>query len=224
MNIKRQMPKLMSVLLSFAMAFSGVLPAYAMEETAIEDAIDGAGSNRSDSTTEEENLEQIEVTYKQSSSYFVTIPKTIALDTEKKAAYSVKVTGDISADQRVYVAPIDGIPSTEDADFYMKDQASDNKKADVVATVTQSKFYWDSEEVANGYEAADNSVSAPDLTSGTWKGIFQMTIRLESHVSHVHDYKEEITKEPTCTEAGEKTYTCDCGDSYTEEIPAKGHS
>lgn len=223
MNIKRQMPKLMSVLLSFTMAFSGVLPAYAMEEAALEDAIDGAGSNGSDSTTEEENLEQIEVTYKQSSSYFVTIPKTIALDTEKKAAYSVKVTGDISADQRVYVAPIDGIPSTEDADFYMKDQASDNKKADVVATVTQSKFYWDSEEVANGYEATDNSVSAPDLTSGTWKGIFQMTIRLESHTAHVHDYKEEITKEPTCTEEGEKTYTCECGDSYTEKIPAKGH-
>ncbi len=223
MNIKRQMPKLMSVLLSFAMAFSGVLPAYATEEAAIEDAIDGASSNGSDSTTEEENLEEIEVTYKQSSSYFVTIPKTIALDTEKKAVYSVKVTGDISAAQRVYVAPIDGIPSTEAADFYMQDQASDNKKADVVATVTQSKFYWDSEEVANGYEAVDNSVSAPDLTSGTWKGIFQMTIRLESHTAHVHDYKEEITKEPTCTEAGEKTYTCDCGDSYTEEIPAKGH-
>ena len=217
------MPKLMSVLLSFAMAFSGVLPAYATEEAAIEDAIDGASSNGSDSTTEEENLEEIEVTYKQSSSYFVTIPKTIALDTEKKAVYSVKVTGDISAAQRVYVAPIDGIPSTEAADFYMQDQASDNKKADVVATVTQSKFYWDSEEVANGYEAVDNSVSAPDLTSGTWKGIFQMTIRLESHTAHVHDYKEEITKEPTCTEAGEKTYTCDCGDSYTEEIPAKGH-
>lgn len=224
MNIKRQMPKLMSVLLSFTMAFSGVLPAYAMEEAAIEDAIDGAGNNGSDSTTEEENLEEIEVTYKQSSSYFVTIPKTIALDTEKKAVYSVKVTGDISADQCVYVAPIDGIPSTEDADFYMQDQASDNKKANVVATVTQSKFYWNSEEVANGYEATDNSVSAPDLTSGTWKGIFQMTIRLESHVIHVHDYKEEITKEPTCTEAGEKTYTCDCGDSYTEEIPAKGHN
>lgn len=223
MNIKRQMPKLMSVLLSFAMAFSGVLPAYAMEETAIEDAIDGAGSNGSDSTTEEENLEQIEVTYKQSSSYFVTIPKTIALDTEKKAAYSVKVTGDIGADQCVYVAPIDGIPSTEDTDFYMKDLATDNKKENVVATVTQSKLHWNSEEVAEGYEETDNSVSAPDLTAGTWEGLFQMVIRLESHVAHVHDYKEEITKEPTCTEEGEKTYTCECGDSYTEKIPAKGH-
>ena len=109
MNIKRQMPKLMSVLLSFAMAFSGVIPAYAMEAPAVENAVDEAGSNGSGSTTKEENYEEIEVTYKQSSSYFVTIPKTIALDSERRAAYSVKVTGDIGADQCVYVAPIDGI-------------------------------------------------------------------------------------------------------------------
>ena len=40
---------------------------------------------------------------------------------------------------------------------------------------------------------------------------------------HEHAYVEEITKEPTCTEEGEKTYTCECGDSYTEAIPALGH-
>ena len=40
---------------------------------------------------------------------------------------------------------------------------------------------------------------------------------------HTHSYTETVTKEPTCTEAGEKTYTCDCGDSYIEEIPATGH-
>ena len=34
-----------------------------------------------------------------------------------------------------------------------------------------------------------------------------------------HKYTETVTKEPTYTEAGEKTYTCDCGHSYTEEIP-----
>ena len=40
---------------------------------------------------------------------------------------------------------------------------------------------------------------------------------------HEHNYHKEITTMPTCTETGEETYTCDCGDSYTEEIPAKGH-
>ncbi len=40
-----------------------------------------------------------------------------------------------------------------------------------------------------------------------------------------HAYNEvSVTKDPTCTEAGVRTYKCACGDSYTEEIPAKGHS
>ena len=38
-----------------------------------------------------------------------------------------------------------------------------------------------------------------------------------------HDYDDGVvTKASTCTEAGVKTFTCSCGDSYTEEIPA-GH-
>ena len=41
---------------------------------------------------------------------------------------------------------------------------------------------------------------------------------------HTHSYTESVTKEAGCTEAGEKTFTCSCGDSYTEPIPATGHS
>ena len=41
---------------------------------------------------------------------------------------------------------------------------------------------------------------------------------------HEHSYRKEITTMPTCTEDGVATYTCDeCGDSYTEAIPATGH-
>lgn len=40
---------------------------------------------------------------------------------------------------------------------------------------------------------------------------------------HEHSYTATITKNPTCTEAGVKTYTCSCNDSYTEEIAATGH-
>ena len=40
-----------------------------------------------------------------------------------------------------------------------------------------------------------------------------------------HSYKNEVTKQPTCTATGVMTYTCSiCGDSYTETIPAIGHS
>ena len=42
---------------------------------------------------------------------------------------------------------------------------------------------------------------------------------------HTHAYESKITTQPTCTEPGVRTYTCaDCGDSYTEEISAKGHT
>ena len=41
--------------------------------------------------------------------------------------------------------------------------------------------------------------------------------------AHKHSYTEEITKEPTCTAKGEKTFKCECGDTYTEEIAAAGH-
>lgn len=42
---------------------------------------------------------------------------------------------------------------------------------------------------------------------------------------HSHSYTSTVTKEPTCTEKGEKTFTCTRDDStYTEEIPALGHA
>lgn len=40
---------------------------------------------------------------------------------------------------------------------------------------------------------------------------------------HTHSYTETITKQATCADAGERTFSCKCGDSYTEAIPATGH-
>ena len=39
-----------------------------------------------------------------------------------------------------------------------------------------------------------------------------------SYNVHIHDYIPNITKEPTCWREGVTTYTCSCGDSYTEPI------
>lgn len=39
-----------------------------------------------------------------------------------------------------------------------------------------------------------------------------------------HNYESQITKEPTCTETGEMTFTCDCGTSYTLELPKTEHA
>lgn len=197
MNIKNYSLKTMCAALACTTVLSSMLAAYATNttvyETPMDDsaeinaintlADDSAGTDTGDSgwSTEENSFEDIKVTYQQSSSYAVTIPKTIALGVNKQATYAVKVTGDIDTKQRVYVAPVDGITETTDLDFYMKEK--DNKKENVAATVTQNKIYWSSEDVANAYEETNNSVSAPDLTAGTWEGIFQVEIRLESNTT-----------------------------------------
>lgn len=44
------------------------------------------------------------------------------------------------------------------------------------------------------------------------------------HVPHEHDYHETHRVDPTCTEDGYIEYTCDCGDTHTDPLPATGHS
>lgn len=41
--------------------------------------------------------------------------------------------------------------------------------------------------------------------------------------AHEHKYTEKVTKEATCSAKGEKTFTCECGDSYTKEIKKLDH-
>lgn len=41
---------------------------------------------------------------------------------------------------------------------------------------------------------------------------------------HEHSYTSEATTQPTCTQEGVMTYTCTCGDSYTESIPTIAHN
>jgi len=42
-------------------------------------------------------------------------------------------------------------------------------------------------------------------------------------VTHTHSYTSSVTTAATCTTDGVMTYTCTCGNSYTESIPATGH-
>ena len=41
---------------------------------------------------------------------------------------------------------------------------------------------------------------------------------------HTHSYVASVIQDATCTEPGLREYRCSCGDSYTEEIAAAGHS
>lgn len=44
----------------------------------------------------------------------------------------------------------------------------------------------------------------------------------DSQGTHTHSYTSKVTADATCTKDGVKTFTCSCGDSYTEKIAATG--
>ena len=64
-----------------------------------------------------------------------------------------------------------------------------------------------------------------DGTESQWKNVaigeYNAPItKATVHCDHQHSYTSEVTKEATCTEDGVVTYSCRCGDSYTEAISA----
>jgi len=68
---------------------------------------------------------------------------------------------------------------------------------------------------------------ASDNTTGSNSNVSEPageTNTTQAEGTHTHDYAEEITTAATCEAEGVKTFTCECGDSYTEAIPATGHS
>ena len=61
--------------------------------------------------------------------------------------------------------------------------------------------------------------------------LYNMLVDIEDSIDneqsgddHVHSYSDDVTKESSCTEEGEKTFTCSCGDSYTEKIDKLPHT
>lgn len=50
-----------------------------------------------------------------------------------------------------------------------------------------------------------------------------ITEDIEKLPPHVHSYTETSRTDSTCSSVGSITYTCECGDSYSEEIAKKAH-
>ena len=71
----------------------------------------------------------------------------------------------------------------------------------------------------NQQETNTPSTDIPTTTEPT-----STTTEEPTEPPHEHTYTESTTTEATCTEVGEKTFTCDCGDTYTEPIEATGHN
>ena len=102
------------------------------------------------------------------SSFTVTLPKTIKLDsTTKDAQYTVNVKGSLPGEDVINVVP--------DTSFSMK-QAG---KTDVTASVDQTKTSFTSAELAADTEngvTETGTVAAPDISAGRWDGTFNFNV------------------------------------------------
>ena len=85
---------------------------------------------------------------------------------------------------------------------------------------------------SNCIVTVDVAAGSVEITKGDTMSLYYMiyTPSGTSETTHTHKYESKITKQATCTEAGVLTYTCTsttgtCDKkTYTETIPAKGHS
>lgn len=75
-----------------------------------------------------------------------------------------------------------------------------------------------------GCSASSNNVlESTETVAETPTATPEATATTEPTEAHEHTYTETVTTEPTCEADGEATYTCECGDSYTEVIATQGH-
>ena len=79
-----------------------------------------------------------------------------------------------------------------------------------------------SASVSKPSSSGSTSSSKPSNSGSTSKPSSGNT-STPSKPAHTHSYTSSVTKQPTCCEAGVRTYTCSCGSSYTESIPATGN-
>ena len=76
-------------------------------------------------------------------------------------------------------------------------------------------FLPESESASQSIESADSSSVEESSEADT----------SQDSEEHVHEWDGgTLTKNPACEEKGEMTYSCACGESYTEEVAALGHA
>ena len=121
-------------------------------------------------TTSQLGIKSATINYFQDSSFTVTVPKSIVLDSSKTTTYNINVKGDINGNETIIVQP--------DTNIVMSDA---NGKPDVLATVAQEKTdFTVSDVMANSGEGTSTTgnISA-DLTAGNWSGVLNFTISIK---------------------------------------------
>ena len=167
--------------------------------------------------------------------YYNTVTRTITVTVNKAAkapnmpeaamapAHSTKKVGDITlpdgwswqeADKDTALA--DGVTVTATAVYTGADKGNYETES-VSITITRSKCDHTHTEIRNQREA---TCKEEGYTGDTYcTGCDKLLETGEELAALGHDYQASVTKQPTTTEEGIRTYTCTrCGHSYTESI------
>ena len=117
-------------------------------------------------------------------------------------------TGESSADTSVYFVSVGGSLTPQGG-----------------STGTINFTYMNAGYIKNGYASMvvvnDDVVN---VTRYSTSGSATASYTIERRFSHTHTWEVTENVAATCTEDGSATYTCACGDTYTEVIAALGHS
>ena len=107
--------------------------------------------------------------------------------------------------------------STNDGNIKTKVETSDKIEEDVEVSETKEEDVEIPDKEDEKVEANNEDQSeTPSKPSDTTKP------SNPTASEHKHSYSSAVTKAATCAANGVKTFTCSCGDSYTEKIAATG--
>jgi hypothetical protein len=147
-----------------------------------------------------------------------------------------------------------GIVNYEDAEKYCKSkgghlvkissQEENDIVADLVASFGDISWINGTDEIKEGTWCFDDGEMMPYFnwgegepnncegnqdflamnTNSKWDDYHGCAYGFICEFEHSHSYTSKITKEATCKNEGIKTFTCSCGESYTEAIAKKAHT
>ena len=110
-------------------------------------------------------------------------------------------------------------PAVEEGKSYTQDEAKIITLKDEKGETVDKNSYTVSVETSKKDENKWTVIFDPINGRSTGK----ISIDVIKAKVHNHSYTSKITTAATCTKDGVMTYTCSCGNSYTEAIKATGH-
>lgn len=187
------------------------------EQEAIED-IDNRGINVEEYTPVYEKAEEVvasqEVNNSNSAEVFADDSKSIAMVEDE--------TNDIQTEDSTNV---NRVPMTDGNEETLQHIHKMNYKVTTIATCTTSGIGTYNCDCGYTYTEEIVAIGHSEILGGTENCHSKCNVCGEILKDETyHSYTSEVTLEASCTTDGVRTYSCECGHSYTEGITATGHA